>query len=64
MSEAVELGKLLYDTPDLFPWVCLAIVCIVAITHIQTVVNRIDETVTKNEKNLFVLKDRDNDKRR
>lgn len=34
------------------------------ISHIQTVVNRIDETVTKNEKNLFVLKDRDNDKRR
>lgn len=33
-------------------------------SHIQTVVNRIDETVTKNEKNLFVLKDRDNDKRR
>lgn len=134
MNEAVELGKLLHDTPDLFPWVCLAIVCIVVLTqhkrilayfdarieahgakrehnavlaelirnntaaldnntaalesvkadrgetrrmltyheeaskermsHIQTVVNRIDETVTKNEKNLFVLKDRDNEKRR
>ena len=33
-------------------------------SHIQTVVNKIDETVTKNEKNLFVLKDRDNGKRR
>lgn len=26
MNEAVELGKMLHDTPDLFPWVCLAIV--------------------------------------
>lgn len=132
MNEAVELGKLVHDTPDLFPWVCLAIVCIVVLTqhkrilayfdarievygakrehnavlaelirnntaaldnntaalesvkadrgetrrmvtyheeaskermsHIQTVVNRIDETVTKNEKNLFVLKDRDTER--
>lgn len=134
MNETVKLAKLLHDTPDLFLWVCLAIVCIVVLSqherisayfdarieaygakreqnavlselirnntaaldnntaalesvkadrgetrrmltyheeaskermnHIQTVVNRIDGTVTKNEKNLFVLKDRDDEKRR
>lgn len=26
MSEPLEIAKLLYDTPDLFPWVCLAVV--------------------------------------
>lgn len=30
MSEAVEIGRLLHDSPDLFPWVCLAIVLYIA----------------------------------
>lgn len=25
MTEAVEIGRLLHDTPDLFPWVCLTL---------------------------------------
>ena len=29
MDESIELAKLLHDTPDLFPWVCLAIILIV-----------------------------------
>lgn len=128
MNDAVELGKLLHDTPDLFPWVCLAIVLIVILTqhkrilayfdarieaygarkehdavlaelirnntaalnnntaaldsvradrgetrrllqyhensskerteHLQTVVNRIDETVSQNEKDISLIKDR------
>lgn len=128
MEEAIELGKLLHDTPDLFPWVCLAIICIVVVAqhkrilayfdaridaysakkqsdavmaelirnntaalnnntaaldavradrgetrrllahheelsaerdkHIQTVVNRIDETVTNNSKLIELLEDR------
>lgn len=33
MNEAVELGKLLHDTPDLFPWVCLAIILIVIVSQ-------------------------------
>lgn len=33
MDEAVELGKLLHDTPDLFPWVVLAIICIIAVAQ-------------------------------
>lgn len=30
MEEVVNLGQLLHDSPDLFPWVCLAIILIVA----------------------------------
>lgn len=26
MGEVVEIGRVLHDTPDLFPWVCLAII--------------------------------------
>lgn len=25
MQEAIEIGRMLHDTPDLFPWVCLTI---------------------------------------
>lgn len=25
MQEAIEIGRVLHDTPDLFPWVCLTI---------------------------------------
>lgn len=128
MNEAVELGKILHDTPDLFPWVCLAIIMIIVLAqhkriiayfdarieaygakkehdavlaelirnntaalnnntaalqsvkadrgetrrmlqyhenaskermeHIQTVVNRIDGTVSNNKDNISILKDR------
>lgn len=128
MNDAIELGKMLHDTPDLFPWVVLAVVMIVIVAqhkrilayfdakiesykerersdaiiaelirnntaalnnntaaldmikadrgearqliqyheqaskerieHIQTVVNRIDETVSQNEKDISILKDR------
>ena len=128
MEEAIEIGKILHDTPDLFPWVCLAIILIIVLAqhkrilayfdtrieaygarkehdavlaelirnntaalnnntaalesvkadrgetrrmlnyheaaskermeHIQTVVNRIDETVSQNEKDISVIKDR------
>lgn len=128
MSDAIELGKMLHDTPDLFPWVCLAIIMILIVSqrkrifayfdarieaysarkehdamlaelirnntaaldnntaalesvkadrgetrrmlnyheqaskerieHIQTVVNRIDETVNNNKDKLSIIKDR------
>lgn len=135
MDEAVEIGKLLHDTPDLFPWVCLGIILIVCtaqhkrilayfdarikawcskeksdavmaelvrnntaalnnntaalnsvkidrgesrrliqfheqvskervdkvlddISHVQTVVNRIDETVNSNSENIKIIEDR------
>lgn len=29
MDEAIEFAKLLHDTPDLFPWVCLGIIILV-----------------------------------
>lgn len=128
MNETIELAKLLHETPDLFPWVCLAVILIILIAqhkrilayfdaridaysakkqsdavmaelirnntaalnnntaaldavradrgetrrllahheelsaerdkHIQTVVNRIDDTVTKNSKLIELLEDR------
>ena len=135
MEEAIEIGKLLHDTPDLFPWVCLGIILIVIVSqhkrifayfdaridayaakkqadavmaelvrnntaalnnntaalnavradrgitrqliqhheesskeridginsnleHLQTIVNRIDETVTANSENIRVVEDR------
>lgn len=30
MSEPIEIGKLLRDSPDLFPWVLLAVVLVIA----------------------------------
>lgn len=33
MSDAIEVGKLLHDSPDLFPWVCLAVIMIVAVSQ-------------------------------
>ena len=129
MDETIEFARLLHDSPDLFPWVCLAIVIFVMVAqhkrilayfdarieaygakkqsdavlaelirnntaalnnttaalesvkqdrgesrrmiqyhenaskermeHIQSVVNRIDETVNQNEKGIMVLTDRE-----
>lgn len=37
MSEAFELGRALHDTPDLFPWVCLALVLVLIIKERNTI---------------------------
>lgn len=128
MNEAIDMAQLLHDTPDLFPWVVLAIVIFVLykerstikelvqsiiqsrkdttvfhaqqnelirnntaalenntamlsilqqerydmvsllehhdqmsserIAHVQTVVNRIDDTVSKNKENIAIVVDR------
>lgn len=29
MDETIEIARVLHDTPDLFPWVCLVLVCFV-----------------------------------
>lgn len=140
MDDPIELAKLLHDTPDLFPWVCLAIVLILLVAqhkrilayfdaridaysakqksdaviaelirnntaalnnntaalesvkqdrgetrrmlnyhecmskermdairddifHVQSVVSRVDETVSQNERDITVLKDRENHRR-
>lgn len=140
MDDPIELAKLLHETPDLFPWVCLAIVLILLVAqhkrvlayfdaridaysakqksdaviaelirnntaalnnntaalesvkqdrgetrrmlnyhecmskermdairddifHVQSVVNRVDETVSQNERDITVLKDRENHRR-
>ena len=33
MSEAFEFGRMLHDSPDLFPWVCLVIGLFIAYRH-------------------------------
>lgn len=33
MEDALTLAALLHETPDLFPWVCLAIICLVAVAQ-------------------------------
>ena len=33
MDQTLEIAKLLHDTPDLFPWVCLALIIIVAFSQ-------------------------------
>lgn len=33
MEDALTLAERLRDAPDLFPWVCLAIICIVAVAQ-------------------------------
>lgn len=33
MNDAIEIGRMLHDTPDLFPWVCLAIVMIIIVSQ-------------------------------
>lgn len=45
MDEAIELGRLLHDTPDLFPWVCLAIVCIIAVTQHKRIFSYFDARI-------------------
>lgn len=140
MEEPLKWAQMLHDTPDLFPWVCLAIILFVVasqhkrilsyfdaridaysakqksdavlaelirnntaalenntaalksveadrgetrrmlnyhesmskermdairddISHVQTVVNRVDETVSQNERDITVLKDRNQHRR-
>lgn len=45
MNEAVELGRLLHDTPDLFPWVCLAIVLIVIMAQHKRILAYFDARI-------------------
>lgn len=45
MNEAVELGKMLHDTPDLFPWVCLAIAMIIVVTQRKRILAYFDARI-------------------
>lgn len=45
MDEAVELGKLLHDTPDLFPWVCLSIILIVCAAQHKRILGYFDARI-------------------
>lgn len=45
MNEAIEMGKLLHDTPDLFPWVCLSIVLIVLVAQHKRILEYFDARI-------------------
>lgn len=45
MDDAIELGKLLHDSPDLFPWVCLAIICIIIVTQHKRILAYFDARI-------------------
>ena len=49
MSDAVELGKLLHDTPELFPWICLAIILIVVASQRKRIFAYIDSRIDANK---------------
>lgn len=45
MDEAIEIGKLLHDTPDLFPWVCLSIILIVCCAQHKRILGYFDARI-------------------
>lgn len=45
MDEAIEIGKLLHDTPDLFPWVCLSIILIVCAAQHKRIIAYFDARI-------------------
>lgn len=45
MDEAVELGLLLRETPDLFPWVVLALICIICATQHKRIISYFDARI-------------------
>lgn len=45
MDEAIEIGKLLHDTPDLFPWVCLSIILIVCTAQHKRIIAYFDARI-------------------
>lgn len=45
MNDAIELGKMLHDTPDLFPWVVLAIVLIVVVAQHKRILAYFDAKI-------------------
>lgn len=53
MTEAVEIGRILHETPDLFPWVCLTIFLIFVCSQREKIGSyfdaRIDSYRTKKE---------------
>ena len=49
MSDAVELGKMLHDTPELFPWICLAIILIVVASQRKRIFAYIDSRIDANK---------------
>ena len=49
MSDDVEVGKMLHDTPELFPWICLAIILIVVVSQRKRIFAYIDSRIDANK---------------
>lgn len=45
MGEAMDVARLLHDTPDLFPWVCLALLLIVIATQHKRIIAYFDARI-------------------
>lgn len=45
MDETIEFARLLYDSPDLFPWVCLAIVIFVVVAQHKRILAYFDARI-------------------
>lgn len=45
MNESVELAKLLHDSPDLFPWVCLAVIILIIISQHKRILAYFDARI-------------------
>lgn len=45
MDKAIEMGKILHSTPDLFPWVCLSIVCIIVVSQHKRILAYFDARI-------------------
>lgn len=49
MNEAMEIGRVLHEAPDLFPWVCLAIVMLLLFKERATIERYISARISAYE---------------
>lgn len=45
MSEAIEVGKMLHESPDLFPWVCLAVILVIVASQHKRILAYFDARI-------------------
>lgn len=58
MEESIKIAQMLHDSPDLFPWVVLAIICVVVVSQHKRIFAyfdaRIDAYGSKKESNAVL----------
>lgn len=45
MEEPIKWAQILHDTPDLFPWVCLVIICLVVLSQHKRILGYFDARI-------------------